>query len=120
MFTRTPTQLSCCCVYSMMFGIFFVLNCFLWAKHSSAAVPFLTLLAMVALWFGVSVPLTFVGAYFGFRKRVRSGVTCATCVASAVQNNCCYPLQHLFLNATIIINVYNLLDGVLQLCVIIM
>ena len=53
-----------------MFGIFFVLNCFLWAKHSSAAVPFLTLLAMVSLWFGVSVPLTFVGAYFGFRKRV--------------------------------------------------
>ena len=63
------------------------MNCFLWAKHSSAAVPFLTLLAMVALWFGVSVPLTFVGAYFGFRKRVRSGDVCrVTCVARAVQN----------------------------------
>ncbi len=25
-------------------------------------------MALLALWFGVSVPLTFVGAYFGFRK----------------------------------------------------
>ena len=59
------------CVCSILFGTVFFLNCFLWAKHSSAAVPFLTLVAILALWFGVSVPLTFVGAYFGFRRRVR-------------------------------------------------
>jgi transmembrane 9 superfamily protein 2/4 len=33
-------------------------------------VPFLTLLALVALWFGVSVPLVFVGSYFAFKKPV--------------------------------------------------
>lgn len=42
----------------------------MWAKGSSAAIPFTTLLALLALWFGISVPLTFVGAYFGFKKRV--------------------------------------------------
>ncbi|CAG7837323.1 unnamed protein product [Allacma fusca] len=54
----------------LVFGLFFVMNLILWAKGSSAAVPFSTLVALLALWFGVSVPLTFVGAYFGFRKRV--------------------------------------------------
>lgn len=46
------------------------MNLVLWGKGSSAAVPFTTLIALLALWFGVSVPLTFIGAYFGFRKRV--------------------------------------------------
>jgi len=53
-----------------VFCLFFVMNLILWSKGSSAAVPFTTLIALLALWFGVSVPLTFVGAYFGFRKRV--------------------------------------------------
>jgi transmembrane 9 superfamily protein 2/4 len=54
----------------LVFGLFFVMNLVLWAEDSSGAVPFSTLIAILALWFGVSVPLTFVGAYFGFRKRV--------------------------------------------------
>lgn len=53
----------------VVFAVFFLLNLVLWAKGSSAAVPFSTLIALLALWFGISVPLTFVGAYFGFRKR---------------------------------------------------
>lgn len=56
--------------YRMTFGIFFILNLFMWAKGTSAAIPFSTLIALLALWFGISVPLTFVGAYFGFKKRV--------------------------------------------------
>lgn len=46
------------------------MNLVLWSKGSSGAVPFSTLIALLALWFCVSVPLTFVGAYFGFRRRV--------------------------------------------------
>ncbi|XP_043275405.1 transmembrane 9 superfamily member 2 isoform X2 [Venturia canescens] len=53
----------------IVFSLFFILNLIFWANGSSAAVPFSTLVALLALWFGVSVPLTFVGAYFGFRKR---------------------------------------------------
>lgn len=53
----------------IVFAIFFLLNLVLWAKGSSGAIPFTTLIALLALWFGISVPLTFVGAYFGFKKR---------------------------------------------------
>ncbi|KAH9372181.1 hypothetical protein HPB48_021104 [Haemaphysalis longicornis] len=52
-----------------VFVVFFALNLLLWAKESSAAVPFTTLLALLALWFGISLPLTFVGAYLGFKRR---------------------------------------------------
>lgn len=53
----------------IIFFVFFILNLFFWGVGSSAAIPFSTLIALLALWFGVSVPLTFVGAYFGFKKR---------------------------------------------------
>ncbi|XP_014233286.1 transmembrane 9 superfamily member 2 isoform X1 [Trichogramma pretiosum] len=53
----------------LVFSLFFIMNLIFWAKGSSAAVPFSTLVAILALWFGISVPLTYVGAYFGFKKR---------------------------------------------------
>lgn len=46
------------------------MNLILWVEGSSAAIPFGTLVAILALWFGISVPLTFIGAYFGFKKPV--------------------------------------------------
>ena len=33
-------------------------------------VPFTTMLALLCLWFGVSLPLIFIGYYFGYRKHV--------------------------------------------------
>jgi len=53
----------------VVFCVFLFLNIILAFKHSSAAVPFSTLVALLSLWFLVSVPLTFVGALMGFRKR---------------------------------------------------
>jgi len=53
----------------IVFAHFFIMNLVLWYEGSSAAIPFFTLVALLALWFCVSVPLTFVGAFFGFRKR---------------------------------------------------
>ena len=52
----------------IFFGIFLILNLFIWGQKSSGAVPFTTLLAVLCLWFGISVPLVFLGAYFGFKK----------------------------------------------------
>jgi len=52
-----------------VFCVFVFLNIILAVKQSSAAVPFSTLVALLSLWFLVSLPLTFVGALFGFRKR---------------------------------------------------
>ncbi|XP_014505006.1 transmembrane 9 superfamily member 8 [Vigna radiata var. radiata] len=49
-------------------AIFFVLNALIWGQKSSGAVPFGTMFALIFLWFGISVPLVFVGAYVGFRK----------------------------------------------------
>ncbi len=55
----------------MGFGIFFVLNIVLWANGSSAAIPFTTFIALLALWFCVATPLVFIGAYLGFKRPVR-------------------------------------------------
>lgn len=52
----------------IVFAIFFVLNALIWGEKSSGAVPFGTMFALVFLWFGISVPLVFVGSYVGFRK----------------------------------------------------
>ncbi|PRQ46843.1 putative nonaspanin (TM9SF) [Rosa chinensis] len=51
------------------FGIFFMLNVFIWWEESFAAVPFGTMFSMLLLWFGISVPLEFVGSYLGFKQQ---------------------------------------------------
>jgi len=51
-----------------VFVTFFILNLFIWRAKSSGAVPFMTMFALLTLWFGISVPLVFLGAYFGFKK----------------------------------------------------
>ena len=43
----------------IVFGIVFSLNLVFWFYGSSAAIPFLTLLSLLCLWLGVSVPLNF-------------------------------------------------------------
>ncbi len=50
------------------FVVFFGLNLLIWGQRSSGAVPFGTLFALCFLWFGISVPLVFVGSYFGYKK----------------------------------------------------
>jgi transmembrane 9 superfamily protein 2/4 len=55
-------------VPGIVFGTFFLLNLFLWAKQSSGAVPFTTMLVIVGIWFLISVPLSFAGSWVGFRQ----------------------------------------------------
>ncbi|EOO01140.1 putative endosomal integral membrane protein [Phaeoacremonium minimum UCRPA7] len=54
-------------VPGIVFSTFFLLDLFLWAKQSSGAVPFTTMLVIVAIWFIISVPLSFAGSWLGFR-----------------------------------------------------
>ena len=61
--------LTSCFFVGVIFTIFFVLNFFVWGEKSSGAVPFGTLFALLVLWFGISVPLVFLGAYFGYRRK---------------------------------------------------
>ncbi|RUS15254.1 Endomembrane protein 70-domain-containing protein, partial [Jimgerdemannia flammicorona] len=61
----------------IIFGCLVLLNFFLIGVQSSGAVPFGTMLAIVGLWFLVSVPLSFVGSYFGFKKAGASWIDCS-------------------------------------------
>uniref|UniRef100_A0A8C4N3W7 Transmembrane 9 superfamily member n=1 Tax=Eptatretus burgeri TaxID=7764 RepID=A0A8C4N3W7_EPTBU len=65
---KTNVILTAFLCQSLVFSDFFIMNLILWGEGSSAAIPFSTLVAILALWFGVSVPLTFLGAFVGFRK----------------------------------------------------
>jgi transmembrane 9 superfamily member 2/4 len=58
----TPTL-----VPGVVFSGFFLLDLFLWAKGSSGAVPFTTMLVIIVIWFIISIPLSFAGSWLGFR-----------------------------------------------------
>jgi transmembrane 9 superfamily protein 2/4 len=53
---------------TVVFFVFCVLNSFIWGQRSSGAVPFGTFFVLIFLWFGVSVPLVFFGAYAGHAR----------------------------------------------------
>jgi transmembrane 9 superfamily protein 2/4 len=55
-------------VPGIVFGTFFLLDLFLWAKESSGAVPFTTMIVIIGIWFLISVPLSFAGSWVGFRQ----------------------------------------------------
>ena len=61
----TPTL-----VPGLVFSTFFFLNLFLWANRASGAVPFTTMLIIIAIWFVISVPLSVAGSWLGFRATV--------------------------------------------------
>jgi transmembrane 9 superfamily protein 2/4 len=41
----------------IVFALFFVLNILVWSYGSTGAVPFGSFIALLALWFGISLPL---------------------------------------------------------------
>ncbi|ETE65267.1 Transmembrane 9 superfamily member 2, partial [Ophiophagus hannah] len=67
---KTNVLLTAFLCPGIVFADFFIMNLILWGEGSSAAIPFNTLVAVLALWFCISVPLTFIGAYFGFTKNI--------------------------------------------------
>ena len=65
---RRNTLLTALMYPGFVFADFFFVNLFVWSAGSSGAVPFLTMFALLVLWFGISVPLAFLGSYFGFKQ----------------------------------------------------
>jgi transmembrane 9 superfamily protein 2/4 len=65
---KTNTLLTAFLFPGTTYAIFFFLNLFVWGAGSSGAIPFGTLVALICLWFGISIPLVFLGSYFGFKK----------------------------------------------------
>lgn len=52
----------------LFFSLVFVLNLFVWAQASSTALPFGTLVRLVALWLLIQLPLVYVGSWFGYMR----------------------------------------------------
>lgn len=66
---KAVTLLTALLFPGLCFAVFFVLNLCIWGERSAGAVPFPTMIAVVTLWFGISVPLVFLGAFLAFKKR---------------------------------------------------
>jgi len=60
---------------SLIAGTFFVLNFFIWSQGSSGAIPFGTMVALLLMWFCISIPLVFLGAFFGFKAKLKDPPT---------------------------------------------
>ncbi|KAG4070885.1 hypothetical protein HA402_011111 [Bradysia odoriphaga] len=54
----------------IVFSLTVVMNVILWIKTSSGAIPISTVFSLLGLWLCGSVPLTLLGAFFGFGKSV--------------------------------------------------
>lgn len=53
-------------VPGLLFAMIFFVNLFVWIQASSNAIPFGTLVALVALWLFIQLPLVYVGGHYGF------------------------------------------------------
>jgi Endomembrane protein 70 len=71
---------TCCCAQAaafltatlypgLVFAVGIFINFFIWGKHSSGAIPFTTMLSVGAMWFCISLPLVYIGYFFGYRKQ---------------------------------------------------
>lgn len=50
----------------MSFFLVLILNLFVWAQASSTAIPFGTLIGLLALWLLIQVPLVYLGSWVGY------------------------------------------------------
>ncbi|ALC40199.1 TM9SF4 [Drosophila busckii] len=79
----------------IVFGTGFFLNFFIWDKSSSGAVPFTTMISLLLLWFGISVPLVYLGFYLGYRKQPYQHPVRTNMIPRQV------PAQHWYMNAAL-------------------
>ena len=66
------------------FGTFLFFNIILWILQSSASAPFLDVLIVAAMWCCVSIPLVFLGAYFGYKAETMEFPTVTSTIARAI------------------------------------
>ncbi|XP_030377342.1 transmembrane 9 superfamily member 4 [Scaptodrosophila lebanonensis] len=79
----------------IVFGTGFFLNFFIWDKSSSGAVPFTTMISLLLLWFGISVPLVYLGFYLGYRKQPYQHPVRTNMIPRQV------PAQHWYMNVAL-------------------
>jgi transmembrane 9 superfamily protein 2/4 len=54
----------------LAFCLILLLNLFVWAQASSTAIPFSTLIGLLALWLLIQVPLVYVGSWVGYVRAI--------------------------------------------------
>lgn len=65
---QQATLLTALLFPGIAFLLFFALDIMAWTQGSTDAVPFTTMIVLLVLWFGISTPLVFFGAYFGYKQ----------------------------------------------------
>ena len=63
---RSNTLTTALLFPGLLFSTVFVLNLFIWSQASSTALPFSTLVGIIALWLLIQLPLVYVGSWYGF------------------------------------------------------
>ncbi|XP_038050558.1 transmembrane 9 superfamily member 2-like isoform X2 [Patiria miniata] len=66
---KTNLLLTGLLVPSIIVAIVLILNVLLWTWQSSAAIPTSTLLTLLALWFGIQLPLVYIGGFIDFIRK---------------------------------------------------
>lgn len=94
---RLNTILTACLFPGIVGGTALFLNFFVWAQHSTAAFPFGTIVAVVALWVGISVPLVFLGSFFGYKKEKIENPTETNRIARAIPEQKWYMNSFVFM-----------------------
>ena len=78
------TLLTATAFSGLCFGTFLFFNTILAFFKSTASVPFLDLTIVAAMWCCVSVPLVFLGAYFGYKQDSITFPTVTSTIARAI------------------------------------
>lgn len=76
------------------FSLFLVFNTILAFYHSTGSAPFLDVVILASMWCCVSIPLVFVGAFFGYKADTITFPTVTSTISRAI------PEPHLLLNPT--------------------
>ncbi|KAJ6095089.1 hypothetical protein N7467_002602 [Penicillium canescens] len=63
---RKNTLITALLFPGLAFCLVLILNLFVWAQASSTAIPFSTLIGLLALWLLIQVPLVYLGSWVGY------------------------------------------------------
>merc|ERR1711935_919487 len=78
------TVISALLLPGLAFTLFVIFNIILWFLGSSASAPFLDVIILAAMWCCVSIPLVFLGAYFGYKQESIAFPTVTSTIARAI------------------------------------
>lgn len=65
---KAATFLTSAFFPGIIFSIGSIVNLFCWNAKSSRALSFTSIFMLLLLWIGISAPLVFIGAFYGFKK----------------------------------------------------